>query len=146
MAWRCIRSYVTTNNTNHPPQPEACNNAAPPVVDHLLEAKLARILASVPPIIRLPTQGERCPYTQLSRSAMAELVTPKQRNRHHPPVRAIYRRVHPNAQRGIWLIPAEDLFRYLFSLVDSSVEEYRAATEERGGETPGDVGHPTRVR
>ncbi len=70
----------------------------------------------VPPILRLPKAGTRCHYTGLSRTSLSELVTPTARNGGKPPVRAICQRAHRHAQRGIWLIPAETLFRYLLRL------------------------------
>ena len=102
------------------PQLEALQ---PTLADLRLEEQLARILTHVPSFLRLPAQGSRCPHTQLCRSAMLDLVAPSQRNGNCPPVRAIYRRAHRYAQRGVWLIPAENLFRHLLSLMDSSAEE-----------------------
>lgn len=87
----------------------------PTQADASLEAELARTLARIPPILRLPKTGTRCPYTQLSRTGLSELISPTSRNGGKPPVRAIYQRAHRYAQRGIWLIPAETLFRYILS-------------------------------
>ena len=106
-----------------------CTSSTPP--DHSLEEQLARILAKVPPILRLPPPGARCPYSQLSRTGLSELVTPTARNGGKPPVQAIYQRAHRYAQRGIWLIPAENLFRYLLGRAESSVAEFSRAEEER---------------
>lgn len=101
-----------------------------------LEAQLARILARVPPIITLPKPKQKCPYTAQSRTSLLELVAPGERNGHKPPVRAIYRRSHKHAVRGRWLIPAENLFRYLLSLEADSVEAYsRLAAERKQGRT-----------
>lgn len=96
-----------------------------------LEAQLARILARVPPIITLPKPKQKCPYTAQSRTALLELVAPGERNGHKPPVRAIYRRSHKHAVRGRWLIPAENLFRYLLSLEADSVAAYSQLAAER---------------
>ncbi len=58
-------------------------------------------------------------------------------------MKAIYQRAHRYAQRGTWLIPAENLFRYLLGLMETSAEEYRRAEGERSEspdgneETPG---------
>jgi hypothetical protein len=102
-------------------------SSTPPSTDRSLEEQLARILTKVPPILRLPPPGARCPYSQLSRTGLGELVTPTARNGGKPPVQAIYQRAHRYAKRGIWLIPTENLFRYLLSLGTSSVEEYQKA-------------------
>jgi hypothetical protein len=99
----------------HSAPPSDVNDAAIPLAAEPTEALLARILAQVPPIIRLPKPGTRCPYSQLSRTALSELVVPTARNRGKPPVLAIHHRSHRYAQRGIWLIPAENLFRYLLA-------------------------------
>lgn len=96
-----------------------------------LEAQLARILARVPPIITLPKPKQKCPYTAQSRTSLLELVAPCERNGHKPPVRAIYRRSHKHAVRGRWLIPAENLFRYLLSLEADSVAAYSQLAAER---------------
>ncbi len=96
-----------------------------------LEAQLARILARVPPIITLPKPKSKCPYTAQSRTSLLELVAPGERNGHKPPVRAIYRRSHKHAVRGRWLIPAENLFRYLLSLEADSVAAYSQLAAER---------------
>ena len=96
-----------------------------------LEAQLARILARVPPIITLPKPRQKCPFTAQSRTSLLELVAPCERNGHKPPVRAIYRRSHKYAVRGRWLIPAENLFRYLLSLEADSVAAYSQLAAER---------------
>ncbi len=96
-----------------------------------LEAQLSRILARVPPIITLPKPKQKCPYTGQARTCLLELVAPCDRNGHKPPVRAIYRRSHKHAVRGRWLIPAENLFRYLLSLEAGSVEAYSKLAAER---------------
>lgn len=96
-----------------------------------LEAQLARILTRVPPILTLPKPKTRCPWTGESRTGLAELVTPCDRNGFKPPVRAIYKRAHTRARRGQWLIPAENLFRYLLTLAEHSEEHYLAAAEAR---------------
>jgi hypothetical protein len=104
-----------------------------------LEAQLARILARVPPIITPPRPKERCPYTEQSRTSLLELVSPCARNNFKPPVRAIYRRSHKHAVRGRWLIPAENLFRYLLGLSDDSTEAYlklAAERKQKRGEAP----------
>lgn len=96
-----------------------------------LDAQLDRILARVPPIITLPKPKQKCPFTGQSRTSLLELIGPCDRNGHKPPVRAIYRRSHKNAVRGRWLIPAENLFRYLLSLEADSVAAYSQLAAER---------------
>ena len=125
---------------NHVPLPNV-NDVALPLETAALEAQLARILAKVPPILRLPPPGTRCPFSQLSRTGLSELVTPTARNGGKPPVQAIYQRAHKYAQRGVWLIPAENLFRYLLSLGASSVEEYQKANGFRASRSEDEV-HP----
>lgn len=112
-------SSASSDHTTHPSS------------ECLLEDQLARVLAKVPPIIRLPKPGARCPHTQLSRTGLTELIAPTARNGHKPPVKAIYQRAHRYAQRGTWLIPAENLFRYLLGRAGISVDEYHEATGRR---------------
>lgn len=95
------------------------------------EAQLTRILMRVPPIITLPKPKQKCPHTGMSRTCLLELIAPGDRNGHKPPVRAIYRRSHRHAVRGKWLIPSENLFRYLLSLEADSVAIYSKLAAER---------------
>ncbi|MHB8521849.1 MAG: hypothetical protein ACYDH9_13950 [Limisphaerales bacterium] len=95
------------------------------------EQELGRILARVPPLIRLPKPKGRCPWTGESRTGLLELIAPGPRNGGKPVVRAIYKRGHKHAQRGVWLIPAEGLFRYLLGLGAETLAEVDAAKEER---------------
>lgn len=101
--------------------PQILDHPSTDKADTFPEAQLARILAKVPPILRLPKAGTRCPYTQLSRTGLSELVTPTRRNGGKPPVQARYQRAHRYAVRGVWLIPAEPLFRYLLGPGTQSV-------------------------
>lgn len=96
-----------------------------------LEQQLERVLTKVPPIIRLPKAKGRCPYTGRSRTGLLELVAPCARNNFKPPVKAIYRRAHKFAQRGQWLIPAENLFRHLLGLAEHSTDDYLQAAQLR---------------
>ena len=114
-----------------PSTPPPVVSTSPTVLPGTFEEQLARILVGVPKFIRLPKASTRCQYTQLSRTALNELVAPTKRNGGKPPVQAVYQRVHRYAQRGTWLIPAENLFRYLLSLSASSVEEYQEADDLR---------------
>jgi len=96
-----------------------------------LERQLERILARVPPLLTLPKPKTRCPYTNESRTSLVELIAPCERNNFKPPVKAIYKRAHRFAQRGQWLIPAENLFRYLLGLADHSAEDYMETAKTR---------------
>lgn len=95
------------------------------------EEQLLRILERVPPIIALPSPKRRCPYTGQSRTSLMELVAPCPRNSNRPPVKAIYKRAHKYATRGRWLIPSENLFRYLLSLSENSTDAYLKLARER---------------
>ena len=65
--------------------------------------------------IRLPRAGARCHISNLSRSTLAELVRPCERNGYAPPVQArlLKRR---DARRGVLLISRESLLGYLNEL------------------------------
>lgn len=119
-----------TNYTEHDGQEPTFTVQAANCADNL-EMELQRILKRVPPIITLPQPKERCPYTSQSRTSMLELVAPCERNGFTPPVRAIYRRSHKHAVRGRWLIPSENLFRYLLGLSAGSADAYRKMAAER---------------
>ena len=99
--------------------------------DHELEAQLDRLLGRIPAIITLPKPKQKCPYTGQSRTALLEMVAPSEKNGGKPPVRASYRRSHKHATRGRWLIPAENLFRYILSLESESVAAYSELAAER---------------
>jgi hypothetical protein len=104
-----------------------------PFADRSLEDQLTRILARVPPLITLPLPGKRCPYTGESRTSLSELIAPCSRNGLKPAVKAIYKRSHKHATRGKWLIPSENLFRYLLALADNSTGTYLELSKERKG-------------
>ena len=97
------------------------------------ESELGRILPRVPPIFRLPPPKARCPYSGLSRTGLLELIAPCERNGFKPPVRAIYRKSHRFAQRGVWQLLADPLFRHLLSVAEHSAEDYMAAVKARVG-------------
>jgi hypothetical protein len=101
--------------------------AISPDLDKVLEG----ILAKVPPLLSLPKAGQKCPYTTKSRTFLVELVAPCERNGFKPPVKAIYKKSHRHAQRGTWLIPSENLFRYLLGLAEDSVRVFINTREER---------------
>jgi hypothetical protein len=95
------------------------------------ENQLERILSRVPPLITLPRPAERCKWTGKSRTGLVELIAPCERNNFKPPVKAIYKRAHKFAQRGQWSIPAENLFRYLLGLAETSTDEYLKTAKAR---------------
>ena len=96
-----------------------------------LDKLLERILAKVPPLISLPKAGQKCPYTTKPRTFLVELVAPCERNGFKPPVKAIYKKSHRHAQRGTWLIPTENLFRYLLGLAEDSAQLFIETHNER---------------
>ena len=97
----------------------------------LQQSELSRILDRVPPLLRAPRPKCRCPWTGKSRSSFLELVTPCARNNFDPPVKAIYQRAHKYATRGVWLVPSENLFRYLLSLQAGSKDAYLVSSAVR---------------
>ena len=106
---------------------KAWTAAHPSDVEQLLE----RVLTKVPPIIGLPKAGQKCPYTGKPRTFLVELIVPCERNGFKPPVKAIYKKAHRHAQRGIWLIPSENLFRYLLGLAEDSAQVFVETRKER---------------
>jgi hypothetical protein len=62
---------------------------------------------------------------------MAELISPGKRNNNQPPVRAIHRRSHARAKRGIWQIPTRDLFRHLLDQRKNTAQSYAEMKEAR---------------
>lgn len=62
--------------------------------------------------IRLPRPGARCPVSGLSRSTLAELVRPCERNDYRPPVesRLLKRK---GASRGVLLIKKQSLLDFI---------------------------------
>jgi len=96
-----------------------------------LEQQLERILNRVPPLFSLPPAGQRCRYTDKPRSFLVELVCPCQRNNFRPPVKAIYKKAHRYAQRGVWLLPAENIFRHLLGLAENSTQEFLETAKAR---------------
>jgi hypothetical protein len=110
--------------------------APPPVVDARVnplssEAEVDQAIAGLPPLIRLPKPGQRCPYTGLSRTGMTELISPGKRNNNQPPVSAIHRRSHARAKRGIWQIPTRNLFRHLLDQRKNTAQSYAEMKEAR---------------
>lgn len=72
-----------------------------------------------PTYIRLPRPGSRCPHTGLSRTTLAELTRPCERNGFRAPVPAKEIRAK-HSRRGIVLIPLADLLAYLADLPNAS--------------------------
>lgn len=65
-----------------------------------------------PVTIRLPRQGDRCPWTGLSRSALNDLVLPSKRNKFSPSVKSNLLKTKENST-GIRLIDFQSLKSYL---------------------------------
>ena len=95
-----------------------------------LERQLQTLLERVPPMLRLPPPRKRCPYTNLSRTSLCELIAPGPRNNFRPPVKANYLRRNERARRGTWLIPAEAIFRHVLS---RGAADYTQMQEARAG-------------
>jgi hypothetical protein len=93
--------------------------------------ELSKLQLIVPPLLTLPRPTERCKWTGKSRTGLVEMIAPCERNNFKPPVKAIYKRAHKYAQRGQWLIPSENLFRYLLGLAEHSTDEYLATVKAR---------------
>lgn len=68
-----------------------------------------------PEWIRLPSPGERCRFTGLSRGTLNELVIPCAANNEKPPVKSVVLRKR-GSLRGIRLISYDSLMNYLTSL------------------------------
>ena len=68
----------------------------------------------MPKCIALPKKGQRCPITQLSRSALARLCVPCRENAWNPPVRS-YNIRQPGKRRGTRRIDLESLLEFLDS-------------------------------
>ena len=79
------------------------------------ESKRLEVAAIRPVFIRLPAPKGRCPYTGLSRSALADLCVPSKANRFKPPVKSIAPKRRKDAKRAARLIDFESLMAYLLS-------------------------------
>ena len=73
--------------------------------------------------MRLPRNGERCPHSGFSRSALNELILPNKRNGFAPPVKSISHRTSPHQVRGVRLILYSSLMAYLESQFDEETVE-----------------------
>ena len=65
-----------------------------------------------PLTIRLPRTGERCPWTELSRSALNDLILPSKANKFSPPVQSKVLRASGRS-RGIRLVNFKSLKQHL---------------------------------
>ena len=65
-----------------------------------------------PEWIRLPRAGERCPYSNLSRSTLNNLILPCKANKNCPPVKSSVLR-QKGATRGVRLIHRASLMAYI---------------------------------
>jgi hypothetical protein len=79
----------------------------------LIDARPSESQPIRPIYIRLPAPGSRCPWTGLSRSALADLCVPNKANRFRPPVKSIAPKKHKDAERAMRLIVFESLIAYL---------------------------------
>jgi hypothetical protein len=87
--------------------------------------------------LRLPRPGSRCPVTGLSRSSLAELARPCERNGYRAPVGAkvLKRR---GATRGVLLISRQSLLDYLGDLPSpTSATHVNEIDASREGKTDG---------
>jgi hypothetical protein len=76
----------------------------------------------IPVWIRLPRPGDRCPFTGLSRSFLAELVRPCDRNNQKPPV-AAKKIDRKGSNRGVILVNLKSLLDYINSQPSPKVSE-----------------------
>jgi len=79
--------------------------------------------------IRLPRAGTRCPVSGLSRSTLAELVRPCERNAYRPPVEARMLK-RKGSTRGVLLISRNALLEYLSELPAPEVTQKQTAAVE----------------
>jgi hypothetical protein len=66
-----------------------------------------------PEFIRLPSSGQQCPYTGLSRAKMNQLILPCPENGGKPPVHSIS--LGPAGKKGVRLIEYKSLITFLRS-------------------------------
>lgn len=80
-----------------------------------------------PEFIRLPEDGETCPYTGFKRGSLRNLCIPNEANNFKPAVPAKSLR-QPGNLRGIWLIPYAPLIAYINSLPTPGLANDSGAT------------------
>ena len=73
-----------------------------------------------PIYIRLPAPGMHCPWTGLSRSALADLCVPNKANNNRPPVKSFAAKKRKDAKRHARLIVFESLVSYLRQLEEAA--------------------------
>jgi hypothetical protein len=73
----------------------------------------------LPVYIRLPRSGSRCPVTNLTRTAIDQVVRPQPCNNFKPPVRSRVLKAR-NATRGVRLVEVKSLLDYINDLPDGA--------------------------
>ena len=76
--------------------------------------------ASQPRYVRLPPQGEVCPFTGLSRGKINELILPNSRAHDTPPVKSFILPNRGKNQKGVRMIVLSSLLGYLSSLASAA--------------------------
>ncbi len=81
------------------------------------DGSVERVQLTIPqgPIkfLRLPPPGQLCPITGLSRAYLNGLILETAQNNFKPPVRSFVLKGRPDCKRGVRLVEAEDLFRFI---------------------------------
>ena len=75
-----------------------------------------------PDWIRLPRAGEKCPYSNLSRSTLNNLILPCKANKNVPPVKSAVVR-QKGATRGVRLIHRASLMAYIAAGQEPAFEQ-----------------------
>ena len=83
------------------------------IPESLFDADATAATRHAPEWIRIPNKG-RCPYTQLGRSMIYQLITPSAANDHRAPVRSISLRQR-GAAKGMRLVSYDSLMDYIRS-------------------------------
>jgi len=132
-AGKCVFGHIDKHD--HTPGTNFSNGVYTPQGDlplhSSIESEVELLSRGIPPFIRLPKPGQRCPHTGLSRTSLTELIAPCTRNGNQPPVSAVYKRSHARARRGVWQIPTRNLFRYLLDQRKNTAQSYAAMKEAR---------------
>jgi hypothetical protein len=72
-----------------------------------------------PAFIRLPRSGNRCPVSNLTRTAIDKLTRPQPDNDFKPPVKSRVLKAR-GATRGVRLVEVQSLLNYLNNLPDGA--------------------------
>jgi hypothetical protein len=72
-----------------------------------------------PAFVRLPRSGSRCPVSNLTRTAIDQLVRPQPLNNFRPPVKSRVLKAR-NARRGIRLVEVKSLLDYINRLPEGA--------------------------